>query len=208
MSHPLSKLALASLLILPLGTVGCSKGQSPTEPAVDLESAVVSAESTASVTEESRGRGRGGDDEAGDEAGDDRRGRRGRGSDDAAGDDRGRRGRRGRGGDDANNNNGGGRRGGRNGGNNDNGEQRPRVGQEFEARVVSVDVGGGSLTLAGGTTVIVNGQTQWSARGDLLSLTEIAGSVRSGDPTRVEGRGTRQGDGSILALTLKAEVDN
>ncbi|HYG62825.1 MAG TPA: hypothetical protein VEL74_09610 [Thermoanaerobaculia bacterium] len=205
MSHPLSKLALASLLILPLGTVGCSKSQSPTEPAVDLESAVVSAESnTASVTEESRGRGRGGDDEAGD----DRGRRRGRGSDDAAGDDRGRRGRRGRGGDDATTNNGGGRRGGRNGGNGGNGEQRPRTGQEFEARVVSVDVGGGSLTLAGGATVRVNGQTQWSGRGDLLSLTEIAGSVRSGDPTRVEGRGTRQGDGSILALTLKAEVDN
>jgi len=186
MSHTFSKLALASLLILPLGTVGCSKGQSPTEPAVDLESVSVSAEATASVTEESRGR-RGGSD------------------DDQAGDDRGRRGRRGRGADDANNDDRGGRRGRRN---DDNGEQRPRAGQEFEARVVSVDVGGGSLTLAGGTTVIVNGQTQWSARGDLLSLTEVAGSLRGGDAPRVEGRGTRRGDGSILALTIKAEVDN
>jgi Domain of unknown function (DUF5666) len=186
MSHALPKLALASLLILPLGTVGCSKGQSPTEPAVDFESAQVSTGSTASVTEESRGR-RGGSD------------------DDQAGDDRGQRGRRGRGGDDANNDDRGGRRGRRN---DDNGEQRPRAGQEFEARVTSVDVGGGTLTLAGGTTVRVNGQTQWSGRGDLLSLSEVAGSVRSGDPTRVEGRGTRQGNGSILALTIKAEVDN
>jgi hypothetical protein len=172
-------------LILPLGAIGCSRGQSPTEPAVDLEAAQASSTSTASVTEESR-RGRGSDYAAGDDNGG-RRGR-GRGADDDAGDDR------------------GGRRGRRND-RNDDGAQRPRAGQEFEARVVSVDTGAGTLTLAGGTTVVVNGSTQWSARGDLLSLTEVAGSVQRGAITRVEGRGTRQANGTIVAQTIKAEVD-
>jgi len=104
-------------------------------------------------------------------------------------------------------------RGGRNGGGQNGGGQNgggqddtPRNGQEFEGAVASV--GGSSVTLAGGTRIVVNGQTQWIARGDLHSLNEIAGSVASGDPTRVEGRGTRQADGSILARTIKAEVDN
>jgi len=115
-----------------------------------------------------------------------------KGSDDQGADDRG--GKSGKGGK--------GGKGGRNGGRDDN----QRAGKEFEGAVASV--GQSSVTLANGTRIVVNGQTQWIARGDLHSLTEIADSLASGDPTRVEGRGARQTDGSILAKTLKAEVDN
>ncbi|HVR96791.1 MAG TPA: hypothetical protein VMW27_09265 [Thermoanaerobaculia bacterium] len=119
--------------------------------------------------------------------------------------------RRGRGGNDdrgSNDDRGGNdNRGGR-GGNDDNNNNNNLQGQEFEARVTAVDVGGGVITLANGTRVRVNAQTQWVARGDLRSLTELAGSFRSGDNPRVEGRGTRQADGTILANSIKAEVDN
>lgn len=74
--------ATLSLLVLALGTVGCSNGSSPTEPAVsnfDSSSAAVSS------TGDKR---HGADDPAGDDHG----GRRGgRGADDPAGDDNGGR---------------------------------------------------------------------------------------------------------------------
>jgi hypothetical protein len=170
----LSRLTLAGLLALPLATTGCSQGQSPTEPAFDMESTA-----TASVTAESRGA----DDPVGDDRG-------GHGADDPAGDDRGGRGR----------------------GNDDKGAddrrnrpRAPRAGQEFEGAVTAVNVAGGSLTLAGGTRIAVNASTQWSARGDLKTLSEVARSLRAGNDPRVEGRGTRRADGSILATTIKAE---
>ncbi|HJX28683.1 MAG TPA: hypothetical protein VJ885_12270, partial [Thermoanaerobaculia bacterium] len=97
--------------------------------------------------------------------------------------------------------------GGNNGGGNGGGQDdNRRTGQEFEGAVASVS--GNSVTLTNGTRIIVNGQTQWIARGDLHSLTEVARSVDSGNPTRVEGRGTRQGNGDFVAATIKAEVDN
>ena len=160
-------LALAALLTLPLATAACSKGSSPTEPAaLDLD-ATSSDDSFVSTSDDSRGRGRGGNDTA---------------------DDRGRRGRRGRGDDRQD----------------DNRQPRaPRAGQEFEGAVAAV--GGSSLTLAGGTVVLIDGQTQWNGRGDLFSLAEIAASLGAGNAPRVEGRGPRQADGSILARTIKAE---
>ncbi len=188
--HSLTKLTLAALLTLPLATTGCTKGQSPTEPALDLESASVTGSSLAAAPEERRGRG--GDDRGDGSATDNNGGRNGGSNDDNNG-DRGRR-RRGRGG----NGNGNGNNGGNNGG-----ENRPRAGQEFEAAVASVN--GNTIVLTNGTRVIVNGQTQWIARGDLHSLSEISGSLAAGNNPRVEGRGTRQGDGAILALTIKAE---
>ena len=123
------------------------------------------------------------------------------GADDPTGDDRGgqaNNNRRGRGNDDNQAND---RRG------RGNGRQRPpQAGAEFEGTVTAVN--GGTIVLAGGTRVTVNGQTQWNARGDLFSLAQVAASVSAGDPTRVEGRGVRQADGSLLAQTIKAEVDN
>jgi len=171
--HSRKLIALISFATLPLGTVACSNGSSPTEPAFSDEEALVSTstDGVSLTVEESKGRGRGGDDNGGD--------------------NRGGKGGKGRGG-----------RGGRGGGQDDT----PRAGQEFEGAVASV--GGSSLRLANGTRIVVNGQTQWIARGDLHSLDQIAGSVAANRPTRVEGRGTRQADGSILALTLKAEVDD
>ena len=138
----------------------------------------LAAASSASTMGEKR---HGADDPAGDDQGGQaNNNRRGRGNDDRQGDDR-----RGRG----------------------NGRQRPpQAGAEFEGTVASVN--GGTIVLAGGTRVLVNGQTQWIARGDLFSLAQVAGSVAAGDPTRVEGRGIRQADGSFLAQTIKAEVDD
>lgn len=175
---------LLSLSLLPVafGAVGCSNGSSPTEPAFTEDVAATSVSSSVSAEGEKR---RGADDPAGDDRGGNRRGR---GNDDPAGDDRGGRGRGGNG--------------------NRPGDQprAPRNGHEFESSVSSVS--GNSLSLANGLRVTVNAQTQWSARGDLLSLRQVAASVQSGDPTRVEGRGVRQADGSLLAQTIKAEVDN
>lgn len=158
--HHLKLIALIAATTLPLGTVGCSNGSSPTEPAFSDDQPVLSASTSglSSVTEESKGRGRGG-----------KGGRGGRGGQ-----------------DDGNNNN--------------------RTGQEFEGAVASV--GQNSITLVNGTRIIVNGQTRWIARGDLHTLSQVAGSVAANRPTRVEGRGTRQDNGNILALTLKAEVDD
>jgi hypothetical protein len=190
-------LLLLAAVALSTATLGACSKSSPTEPSplADLEAASLSSSSGSmtGITDESRHGGRGGDDGSADDSGGSRRGR-GRGADDAAGDDR------------------GGRRGGRGGRSNDDSPpvprapRAPRVGQQFEGAVVAVS--GQTLTLAGGARVVVNGQTQWNARGDLLSLAQVERSVASGDPTRVEGRGTRQGGGAILALTLKAEVDN
>lgn len=186
----LSTLALAAVLTLPLATAGCSQGSSPTEPAFDDE--LASASSLSSVTGESKGSGSGGSGDNSADDNDNNRRRRGRGGDDDRNDDNNNR-RRGRGGR--------GDRGGRGG--NDDGNRPARNGQEFEGAVASV--GGSSVTLVSGLRIVVDGGTQWSGRGDLFSLSEIADSLADGNDPRVEGRGTRQGDGSILAQTIKAE---
>jgi hypothetical protein len=212
MSRHRSLLVLAAVA-LSTATLGACSKSSPTEPSplADLEAASLSSSSSSmtGITDESRHGGRGGDDGSADDNGGSRRGR-GRGADDAAGDDRGgRRGGRGRGADDAAGDDRGGRGGGRGRGADDGtprAPRAPRAGQQFEGAVVAVT--GQTLTLAGGTRVVVDGQTQWNARGDLFSLAQVERSVASGDPTRVEGRGTRQGGGTLVALTLKAEVDN
>jgi hypothetical protein len=185
-----------SLSTLALGAVGCSNGHSPTEPALDSLDAPIAASSSSSVSVDDKRHG------ADDPAGDDRGGQRNGGNDDRNGGNSG--------GNNGSNNggNGGGRGRGR-GGNDDNTRPpnpRPTAGAEFEARVLSVN--GNTLNLAGGTRVTVNAQTQWIARGDLFTLAQVARSVSAGRFTRVEGRGTRQADGSFLAQTIKAEVDN
>lgn len=166
----LTTLAFAAVLALPLATTGCSQGSSPTEPAFDDE--LASANSLSVATEESKGRGKGGDDNKADDNNNNNR----------------RRGRGGRGGQ---------------GGNDDDNNRPARNGREFEGAVASV--GADSVTLAGGLRIVVNGSTQWSGRGDLFSLSQVAGSLAAGNSPRVEGRGTRQADGSILAATIKAE---
>lgn len=186
--HSLKVIALTSIMTLALGSVGCSGGSSPTETA-DFDAPVLAASTStgSAVTAESRGRG--GDDTVSDDNGGDNNRQKGKGK----GKGRGRRGGRNGGGQDDN------------GGGNNGGGTRP-AGQEFEGAVASVSQN--SVTLTNGTRIIVNGQTQWIARGDLHSLAEVARSVDSGDPTRVEGRGTRQGNGNFVATTIKAEVDN
>ncbi|MEA2599301.1 MAG: hypothetical protein QOF89_293 [Acidobacteriota bacterium] len=172
-------LATLVLLGLTLGTTGCSNGSSPTEPAFsNLDSSTVAVSST-------------GDKKHGadDPTGDDRGGQAARGADDPAGDDHGNRGR---GADDP----AGDRRGGR--------QQRPARGAEFSGVVSSVS--GQTLNLAGGVRVVVNGQTQWNARSDLKSLDQVAAAVAAGKRTRVEGRGARQADGTLVAQSIKAET--
>lgn len=114
---------------------------------------------------------------------------KGGGSDDKGTDDN--KGRRNRG------------RGGRGNDGKDDDNRPARNGREFEGAVASV--GAGSVTLAGGLQIVVDGSTQWSGRGDLFSLSQVAGSLAAGNSPRVEGRGARQADGSILAATIKAE---
>ena len=192
MNRKFALLTLSSLLAF--GTVGCTKGSSPTEPAFDLEDSAMAASSVSVESDKRRG---GDDDRNDDNSSTSNNRRRGRGQDDAPGDDRGRRGRggRGRGGDDNQPNN------------PNNPNPRPnQAGQEFEARVTAVQ--GANLILANGTRVIVNGQTQWSNRGDLFNMNQVSGAVAANRPVRAEGRGTRQGDGAILANTLKVEVDD
>jgi hypothetical protein len=164
-----STFALITLTVLPLGAIGCSEGQSPTEPA-----AFDTASTTAPVTSVSDASRRGGNDNANDDNNNNRR-------------------RRGRGGNNS----------GNNGGNNGGGAVTPQAGREFEGAVRAVN--GNGVTLASGVRIVVNAQTQWAARGDLFSLSEVAASKAAGHAPRVEGRGARQADGSIVAASIKAE---
>jgi hypothetical protein len=184
--------SLALLAAAPLAAAlltGCSQS-SPTEPAIPtLEQSSASsfaesapaadADSSETATLEKRRGGRGGGSGSSDDSG----GRRGRG-----------RGGRGRGGNDD-----------RPGNVDPRPTPTPRNGQEFEARVTGV--AGNVIELAGGGRVLVDAATVWSARGDLFNLQAVAGSLASGDITRVEGRGTRQADGATRAASIKAEVD-
>jgi len=114
------------------------------------------------------------------------------GGDDPAGDDHGA-GQAGRGADDP-------------AGNRQGGQQRPARGVEFSGVVSAVDAAAGNLILAGGKKIAVDANTQWNARGDLKSLDQVAAAVAAGKRTRIEGRGTRQAGGAILAQTIKAET--
>lgn len=174
---------LAPALLLSLATltaVGCSKSAaSPTEPAFLSEDS--SATSASLVSGESRAQETTAAQPA---AGNGLTSNR----EPEPGDDRGGR-------------NGGGRNGGgRNGGGRDDGN---RAGTEFEAAVASIN--GSTITLATGSKVVVNAATVWSARGDLHNLAALRTSLNRNQHPRIEGRGTRQANGVILAKTLKAE---
>jgi len=178
----LQVLTLLSLSTLVLGASGCSQGHSPTEPE-GLNASAGAKSLAASSDKRGGGGGRGGSD---DPAGDNH-GNQGRGTDDPAGDDH----------------------GGRNGGNGGNGggQQRPPRAVELEGVVTAVDQAAGTVTLASGKRIVVNGQTQFDRRGDLVSLAKLADAVAAGKHPRAEARGTLQADGSLLAKTVKAEID-
>lgn len=198
-------LLLVASLALTAGVLGaCSpSASSPTEPTIAFDSAAKSFSSTSTGTASVAGddlvakRHGGDDDGSADDNG-------GGGNDDGTA-DQGRNGGGGNGNDDNNNQR---RRGRRGRGGDDNPQQprAPRGGQEFEATVLAVR--GQVIVLATGTNVVVNTQTQWNARGDLRTLSALAGAVAANRAPRVEGRGARQADGSIVAQTIKAEIDN
>ncbi len=204
-------LLLVASLALAAGALGaCSPASSsPTEPTIAFDSAAKSfpaSSATASVASDDLiAKRHGGDDDGSSDTGsaDDNGGGGGGGNDDGTA-DQGRNG--GRGGNDDNDNQ---RRRGRRGRGGDDNPQQPRAprgGTEFEATVLAVR--GDVIVLATGTNVVVNAQTQWSARGDLRTLPALAGAVAANRAPRVEGRGARQADGSIVAQTIKAEIDN
>jgi hypothetical protein len=195
-----------SLSTLALGAVGCSNGSSPTEPAFDDLSAPVAATSSVTDSSVSGEKRHGADDPAGDDRGGNNGGNNGGNSADDNNNNRQRRGRGNGNGNGGNDDPAGDDRGGRRGGRGGNDDPRPAGTSEFEARVLSVS--GNTLNLAGGVRVVVNGATQWSARGDLRTLNATAAAVSRNRPVRAEGRGTRQADGSFLAQTLKVEVDD
>jgi hypothetical protein len=178
-------LTLASLTTLIVAASGCSQGQSPTEP-----SASSSAASKSLVSSEKR---HGADDPAGDDHGGTQAGgNQGGGADDPNGDRHGGR-------------NQGGNQGGNQG--NQGGQPRTPRGVEREGAVTAVDQAAGTLTLAGGKVIAVTAQTTFDRRGDLFTLAKTADAVTAGKHVRAEGRGTLQPNGSLLATTLKVEID-
>jgi hypothetical protein len=189
--HDRRSLLLLAALALSIATLGACSKNSPTEPTLAFDSAAKSVADSSSLAGGDKRHGD--DDGSADDNGDDRRGR---GGDDGTADDN----------DNNRRNRGRGGRGDRPNDPNDPQQPRPpRAGQEFEATVASVS--GNTITLVTGTRVVVNAQTQWSARGDLRTLAALASAVAGSRNPRVEGRGTRQADGSILATTIKAEID-
>lgn len=197
-----SLLLIAGCLAASAALTACSQGSSPTEPttAFDAQSKSLSSAVPAPVpdgssfTSKSHG---GGDDGSADDNG-------GGGQDDGNLDDHGDDGapdpaatpaptpehRRNR----------------HRGNHDDNPQpQQPRARAEFEGMVTAVD--GSTILLAGGQRVLVDGQTVFSTRGDLRSLAALSQAVAANRNPRVEGRGTRQADGSILAASIKVEID-
>lgn len=201
--NPARPLLLLASLALATSVLGaCSQGHSsPTEPSLSLDSAKsfaadsANANATAAVAGDDLAKRHGVDDGNGSGGGGNDDGTLDQGggnNDDPAGDD--------------DNNHRQRRRGRQNpGGDNPQQPQPPRGGVEFAATVQSVSRS--TITLVDGTRVLVNGQTQWNARGDLRTVDALANAVAANRAPRVEGRGTRQADGAILALTIKAEID-
>ncbi len=213
--RPLLLLTTVALATFALGA--CSQGSnSPSEPSFgfDDSKAMVVSDDLGAVAGDDTAKRHGSDDDG---SADDNGGNRGGNDDGTASGNSGS----GRGGDDDGDNDRQRRNRGRNRGRGGNGQpqptptpgqpqptptpQAPRAGQQFEAAVQSVN--GNTITLVNGQRITVNGQTQWNARGDLFSLADISGSLAAGLNPRVEGRGNRQADGSIVAVTIKGEHD-
>jgi hypothetical protein len=83
-------------------------------------------------------------------------------------------------------------------------DDRPRGTVEIEGRVSAV--GASSLTI-GGTIVNVDAATKFSRRGDLTSLQQASAAVAASKRVRAEARAVRQADSSLLAQTIKIEVN-
>lgn len=81
-------------------------------------------------------------------------------------------------------------------------------GVEFEDAVASVDVAGGSFTLADGRVVFLTGDTK--VEGDLLTLQAVADALLAGRAVVAEGEAVLQteGEASVLVATeVKFEVE-
>jgi len=83
-------------------------------------------------------------------------------------------------------------------------QDRPRGTVEVEGRVTAVSAG--SITI-GTKVVLVNSSTTFSRRGDLTSLDRTSAALAANKRVRAEARAIRQADGSLLAQTIKIEVD-
>jgi hypothetical protein len=82
---------------------------------------------------------------------------------------------------------------------------------EFQGAVTAADPAAGTFTLAGGTIVRVNAETQIDPEGDLFSLDAVQAAVQSGAAVRAEGDATVESMGppaTLVALSVKWEVDN
>ncbi len=78
---------------------------------------------------------------------------------------------------------------------------------EFEDVVASADELSQTLTLVNLTVVVIGAETVWDEDGDITDFETLADLVLGGNEVKVEGEGTRQSDTSILATTIKAEVE-
>lgn len=81
-------------------------------------------------------------------------------------------------------------------------------GDDFEGRVASVDPANSRFTLKDGTVVAVDANTRWEQDEAITSFTALMTAFNQGQKVRVDGEGTRQADGSILARKIEAEVDD
>jgi hypothetical protein len=82
---------------------------------------------------------------------------------------------------------------------------------EFEARIVAVNVAGGTFTFADGTTIQVGPTTVFDPLGDVLTLAAVSTAVTAGDLVEVEGTGTVTSVGppaTIAATSVKVEIDD
>jgi len=89
--------------------------------------------------------------------------------------------------------------------------ERPDPEVEFRRPVDAVDVEASTVTLRGGTTVVLDGDTEIEDDGDFLTLEEVAAALEDGVDVRAEGEGTlsiQPGSGppSILADEIKFEA--
>lgn len=81
------------------------------------------------------------------------------------------------------------------------------AGAQFDGEVQSVDGSAQAMTLTDSTVVAVDGSTVWDPLGDVFSFGELETVFLAGNVVNVDGSGTPQPDGSILAADIQARVE-
>jgi hypothetical protein len=80
-------------------------------------------------------------------------------------------------------------------------------GAEVDGAVTGVDAAAQTIFLATGDRVVVEQKTIWDPLGDLFSFNQLMNAFNAGQNVRVEADGSFSQTGSVLASTIKAEID-